>query len=41
MDFYCGYFFSTKDQAGISINNKLLKRIAELGIDLGINLYVT
>lgn len=41
MDFYCGYFFSTKDQAGISINNELLKRIAELGIDLGINLYVT
>lgn len=41
MDFYCGYFFSTKDQTGISLNNEILKRIAELGIDLRINLYVT
>lgn len=41
MDFYCGYFFSTKDQAGVSLNNEVLKRIAELGIDFGISLYVT
>lgn len=41
MDFYCGYFFSTKDQAGISLNNEVLKGIAELGIDFGISLYVT
>ncbi len=41
MDLYCGYFFSTKDQAGVSLNNELLKRIAELGMDFGISLYVT
>lgn len=41
MDLYCGYFFSTKDQAGVSLNNEILKRIAELGIDFGISLYVT
>jgi hypothetical protein len=39
MDFYCGYFFSITSQAGISLTNDILKRISELGIDFGVDLY--
>ena len=40
MDLYCGYFFLTGSQPGISLSNSILKKISELGIDLGIQLYV-
>jgi hypothetical protein len=41
MDFYCGYFFTVGSQSGIVINKDLLKRIADLGINVGIDLYPT
>jgi len=39
MDFYCGYFFSITNQAGIRLTKELLKIVAELGIDLNVDLY--
>ena len=40
MDLYCGYFLLGESQPGISLSNSVLKKISELGMDLGIQLYV-
>ena len=39
MDFSCGYLFSEEDQPSIFLSNEMLKRMAGLGVDLGISLY--
>jgi len=39
IDFYCGYFFSSSAQAGISLSNDILERMSKLGIDFNLSLY--
>jgi len=39
MDFYCGYFFEKTPQPGLWITSDTLKKMGDLGIDLGIDLY--
>ena len=40
MDLYCGYFLLGECQPGFSLSNSVLEKISELGMDLGIQLYV-
>lgn len=39
LDFYVSYVFANADQPGICINSDVMKRIGDLGINLGIDLY--
>lgn len=39
MDFFCGYFFSTSIQVCISLDNDILERLSELGIEFNMLLY--
>lgn len=40
VDFFCGYFFSSEIQAGVSLDSNILKCISDLGANLEICMYI-